>query len=91
MSTNIKSPTKTISLRIPLDYDEYLEKVAHQTGRSKSNYIKFLIQKERELADHKWNEGVKSLNEIGKKSFKDDGLDIDQMDADAVYKYFKNL
>ena len=90
MSTITKpiSQTKTISLRIPLDFDEYLEYMASKTGRSKSNYIKYLIQQEK---DKKWDKNLKNMKKIGNKIFRSEGLDPSKMTDEEAYNFFKNI
>ena len=91
MSTITKSTTKTISLRIPIDFDDFLEKMASQTGRSKSNYIKFLIQKEKQETSKKWNSDLKNMQKIGEKIFRSKGFEPEKMTDEEAYNFFKNL
>jgi predicted DNA-binding protein len=80
--------TKTISLRIPIDFDEYLQQMALKTGRSKSNYIKFLIQQEK---DRKWNKNIENMRKLGDKIFQNNGLDSSKMTDEEAYNFFKNI
>ncbi len=83
--------TRTISLRIPVEFEEYLILRSNQTGRTKSNYIKWLIQKEKEEKENEWKKQVKNTQNIGKKVFASNGLDLKKMTDEDAYNYFKNL
>jgi predicted DNA-binding protein len=91
MSTKTHSKTKTISLRIPVEFDDYLEKQSLKTSRSKSNYIKLLIQEKMSEENQFWQQQIDKARKIGSQALKDNGLQPDKMSSDDVYNFFKGL
>jgi predicted DNA-binding protein len=88
MSVVIK-PTKTISLRIPVEYDRYILEQSQKTSRTKSNYIKWLIQEKINSDNQFWAEKKANAKIIGEQAFADHGLK--NPDQDSVYNFFKNI
>jgi len=89
MSIATKNLTKTISLRIPIDYDNYLESMAKKTGRSKSNYIKRLIQNEKTQNQLELDKHADKMQKIGNKLYRSQGLNPDTMTDQDAYNFFK--
>jgi len=87
--TKTKNLTKTISLRLPLDLAEFLETASKQEGRSVSNYIKWLVQSQKQVKTESKIEPKtrKKIQDMNDKEFQQH-LEKTRKIGDKVFRSF---
>jgi predicted DNA-binding protein len=88
-TTTRPKSTRTISLRLSEELNTILETLAKKASRSKSNYIKWMIQ-EVDI-DQLWKNKIERSRNLGTKAFVDNGLNPDTMTDQDAYNLFKSL